>query len=187
MARDLTAGMVAEVTAASLAPIFLFKAEFDSGNLQLWTGFGEITFNSDVYTGGGDLLGISSVLETQDIKATGISVRLTGLTSEIISIALAEDYQGRAFSLYFGCLSAGALVANPFLVFKGKMDVIELDDSGEAVDVSLSVENQLIDLEKPNARRYTSEDHKVTYEDDKFFDFVPDLQEREIILGKSKA
>ena len=68
MTRSLTAGMVTEATAPSLRPILLVKIAFDSGDLNLWTGIGDLVFSGDTYTGAGDLLAFSPVEESDDLR-----------------------------------------------------------------------------------------------------------------------
>ena len=154
MSRNLTAGMVTEVTAEKLKPLVLTQFEFDSGNINLWNGIGDISFQSTIFTGAGDLLEISPVEETENIRAAGVNFRLSGIPSAIISIALGEDYQDRPCSMWFAAQStAGALVADPFLIFKGRMDVMQIDEGGETSSISVSAENRLIDLQRPIERR----------------------------------
>ena len=84
MSRDLTSGVVTEVESEQLSPILLLKAEFDGGDLRLWSGVGDIIYNSETYTGAGNLLGISNISETTDIEARGAVFALTGIDSSII-------------------------------------------------------------------------------------------------------
>ncbi len=51
MARDITSGFSQEISAQRLAPIVLAKAEFDSGDVNLWSGYGNIIWNGDTYLG----------------------------------------------------------------------------------------------------------------------------------------
>lgn len=185
MSRSLTGSVITEVESTQLSPILLLKAEFDSGDLRLWSGVGEKTYNSEVYTGAGNLLGISSISETTDIEARGAVFALTGIDSTLISTALSEDYQGRPITCWMGFLdSAGAIIADPVLLFKGRMDVLQIDETGSNSSLSMQVENKLIDLKRAKVRRYTSEDQKQEYPDDLGLDFVPSLQEMEIVWGK---
>lgn len=182
MARDLHADYTTAVTSAELAPILLFKAEFDSGDLNLWTGVGDIVWNSDTYTGAGNLLEVTAVEETQDLKANGVQFTLSGISASIIATALTEDYQGRDVSIWFGLLESGAVKADPFLLFKGRMDVMTIDESADTATIMLTAESVLIDLERPNERRYTDEDQQTEYAGDLGFEFVASLQEKEIVL-----
>lgn len=173
MARDLTSGMIDEVDASQLSPIFLIKGEFDGGDVRFWSGYGEITFNSEVYTGSGNLLGIDSIDESQELVANGVTVTLNGVSSSLVSVAQNEDYSGRPLTVWFGCLSStGAIISNPYMMFKGRMDVIVIEDDGETCSISVNVESDLIGLRDSKERRYTDEDQKAEYPGDRGFEFV---------------
>lgn len=187
MSRGLAAGMVTEVTADQLHPALLVKAEFDSGDLRLWSGVGSITYNGEVYTGAGSLLSISEMTEVTNVEAQGAVFQLTGIDAALLSLALTEPYQGRAITCFFACLDTSyALVADPIPLFKGRMDVLQLDESGDTATMSMQVENKLIDLKSTKVRRYTPEDQKQQYPDDLGLDYVSSLQEMEITWGVTK-
>ena len=61
---------------------------------------------------------------------------------------------------------------------------MSINDTGETLTISVSIESRLIDLERPRIWRYTSEDQKRVYPTDKGFDFVNDLQSKQIIWGR---
>jgi hypothetical protein len=186
MTRDLTAGMQAEVVKTVLQPRFFFEAQFDSGTLRLWTGIGPITWNGEEWTGAGGLVGISELTESQDLKAVGFTVTLSGISSSIISIALAEDYQGRACNVWVGAMNdAGQIIADPHKINGGRMDVMEIDEAGETCAVAVHVEGRLIDLERPREHRYEHEDQLALYPGDLFFQYGPSIQEKPIIWGRS--
>ncbi len=190
MARTLTAGMVTEVTAASLQPILLVKLAFDSADLNLWTGIGNLSWGgspADVYTGAGDLLSFSQIEETDHLKAVGLTATLSGIPSSLIAIALAEDYMGRAVTVWFGALdSAGALVTDPFKIFAGLIDTMPIEDGGETATIQVTAENRLARLEESRSRRYTPDDQAIDYPSDKGLDFVVALNDgRKIIWGRS--
>jgi len=184
MARNLTSGMVTQVTADTLTPVLLFKFEFDSGALRLWTGAGEITYDSEVYTGSGRLLEMTTITETQSVKASGVNFRLSGVNGDLISLALTEDYNGRDANVWLGAIENGSLVTSPYLVFKGKMDVMEFDEGGEDSQITLSAENELISLQRARKRLYTPQDQAINYPNDKGFDFVVTLQDKELRWGR---
>lgn len=186
MTRDLTAGMQAEVVKPVLQPRFFFEAQFDSGTLRLWTGIGPITWNGEEWTGAGGLVGISELTESQELKAVGFTVTLSGISSSIISIALAEDYQGRPCNVWVGAMNdQGQIIADPHKVSGGRMDVMEIDDAGETCSVAVQVEGRLIDLERAREHRYEHEDQIALYSGDLFFEYGPSIQEKPIIWGRS--
>lgn len=184
MARSLSAGMITEVTAKTLSPILLMKAEFDSGDLLLWTGVGSITYNSDSYTGAGGMINVSPITESVNTQANGVEFALRGIPNDLIALALSEQYQGRFITCWFACLdTSGAIVSSPYQLFKGRMDVLEILEAGETSTLTMRCENLLIDLQRIKVRRYTDEDQKALYAGDRGCEFVTQLQDRELIWG----
>ena len=79
MTRTLTNTIISELDNDTVRPFFAVKLEFPSGTLRLWTGLFDITISSETYTGVGSFLGISSVEESEELKATGLELTLSGI------------------------------------------------------------------------------------------------------------
>lgn len=185
MTRTLSSAIVSEVTGSVVHPILMSKFEFDSGNLNLWSGYGTLTIGSDVFTGVGEMGGQSPIQETQGLKATGIQYSLSSIDSSIIGTALLENYQDRPVTTWMGFMDGDGTYLDRVQVFKGRMDTMNIQEKGDTSDLSLSAENILIGLEKANERRFTAEDQKLDFPGDLGFDGVNSLQEREINWGKT--
>lgn len=178
MTRTITAGMVTELTAGSLRPITLVKFEFDSGDVNFWDGVGDLSWSGDTYVGSGNLLAISPVIESERIVANGVEFSLSGYPASLISVALDEDYQGRAVSMWRGAFDASkGIIADPILLFGGIMDVMKIDEAGDTAIVSVLAESQLRSLTRPSARKWTDMDQKVNYPDDDGFREIPQVQD----------
>lgn len=189
MARDLTAGMISAVQGETIRPILLAKVATTGGDVRAWTGVGDLTFNSEVYVGTGLLGAISDIQESSDLQANGVTFTLSGIPSTMISLALNQVRQGMNAQIWFGALdlTTGALVSAPYELFTGFTDVPSIDEGGETASISVTAENRLIDLNRARARRYTGEDQAITYPADLGFEFVPALQDREIIWGRNSG
>jgi hypothetical protein len=186
MTRSLGAPLAGQYTAQNLNPIALIEMFFDSGTLRFWTGIGTLTYGGNPYTGTGNVLKITEYNETQSLQARGITFILAGIESSIISLALSEPYQGRIGKLYVSALDdAGAIVGTPYQLFYGFMDSMKITERGESCDISVSLENRLVILKRKKERRFTPEDQKSRFPGDKGLDFVPTLQDREVVW-KSK-
>lgn len=187
MSRDLTAGMITQVTGTEMRIVHLVKAEFDSGDLKLWTGVGEITFNGETYTGAGNFLAISESQETLGVEAQGATFTLTGVNQAIISIFLTEEIQNRQITCWkaiYDPSGSPVLIADPVVAFRGRMDVPQLNETGDTSTIGVQAENRLIDLGRIKVRRYTPEDQKAFYAGDLGCDFVSTIQDVEIVWGK---
>lgn len=182
MSRDLTSAILDEITAPYLRPVRLVEAQFTGGWLRLWTGVGIVAWNGENWTGAGNLLGISEISEHSDIRASGITLSLSGLNTSIISLALAQARQGLPCRVHEGFLDgSGQIIADPVLSFEGRLDVPEIDDSAETCTVSISYESRLIDLERARERRITHEDQQIDYPGDRGREYVAALQDKVVI------
>lgn len=182
--RSLSGDMVTEVTTAQLSPILLASLNF-STPVYLWTGYGNLVYNSTTYLGLGTLGTISPVEETTDLAARGISMKLSGVPTANVAIALTENYQGRECSIMFGALSptAGTLISSPVTVFSGRMDVMQITDDGQSAEIIVTAESKLMDFKRPREVRYTDEEQQQLYAGDVGLEFVNDIQEKVVYWG----
>lgn len=191
MSRTVPAALLTALDSDEIEVFYAVDLAFDSGNMRLWTGYGNKTINSQTYTGTGDLLTIDGLEEVSDLSARGTTLTLNGLDSTIVSYALTEEYQGRLVTIYWGVGS------NTVEVFRGYMDKMTIQDAGETSTISLTVESRLIALERANVRRYTRESHSAvrlrkwlddgnsgTPAADTFFDWTTQLQDKQIVWGR---
>ncbi len=183
MARDITGALNTKMKGESLEVVFLVELEYPSGTVRLWNGYGELAFDSKLWTGGGEFLRISEVRETEGIVASGMVFTLSGIPSAAITNALGTDYQDRPATLYIGVLDADmkTLVADPYVVFEGLMDVQTINDGGDTATVEVTAENHLIDLQRATNRTYTPEDQALEFPDDRGLDFITSLQTKDVL------
>lgn len=170
---------ISGITDSEIRPFYAVELLFDSGAVRLWTGYDNKTIGGDTYLGTGDLLSIPNVEEVADMSAKSAEITLSGVATELVSLALQEPYQGRNARILFGVLGQ-----TPIEVFGGLMDVMTISDSGEASTISLTVESRLVELERIRPFRYTDNSQKLRHPTDDFFSFVPALQDREILWGR---
>ena len=207
MTRSISTGFDSVLQGDVVRPIILVEMLFDSGAVRLWNGLTDLVYDSDTYTGAGTLLSVSTVEDTADISARGITISLSGISASIMSLALDEKYQNRTANVYFGIIGVPDLLKtesgdyfvdfdlinfdvsdsdrNEYVpIFTGLMDQMTIADSGDTLNIGLTVESRMIDLERPRIWRYTSEDQKRVYPNDKGFDYVNDLQTKTILWGR---
>lgn len=181
--RDITTVIQNALDDEVVEPFFAVSMEFNTGTLRLWTGLGTATIDGNSYTGVGDLLGISSVEETTEIAARGATLTLSGVSSQIVDLALRSQYQGRVCQIYFGVVN-GSTYSSLTEIFSGYMDEMNIDEGPETSTIEVKVENKLIDLERARTSRYTKSYQQTRYPNDKAFNFIEDLQLKKAIWGK---
>ncbi len=185
MTRDIQEVVRNALSAPEISPFFAVELLFDGPEqLRLWTGVGNLNYEGHIWTGAGNLLGISEVQEASDLSVRGATITLSGMTQDVISLALVEPYQGRVCNIYFGVTSDTTALTQ---VFSGYMDQMNIDEAPSTATIEIKVENKLIDLERPRVARYTSAYQKSVYPGDLGMDFIEDLQDKEIVWGRAAS
>jgi hypothetical protein len=185
MTRPMASATAAAAAARVVRPVILVEADFLPEPLRLWSGLGPLTWDDRLFTGAGSLLGASGVDETTDTQATGVSFSLSSMPPQLLdSLPNPSNFQGRPGRMWLALLTeAGAIDGEPVQVLGGRMDVLSFSE-GESVLFNLSVESRLADLERPRVRRYTDRDQQAVHAGDRCFEFVPSLQDDEIVWGR---
>ena len=189
MARSITTAFNNAIKSQVVRPFFACELAFSTGTLYFWNGYGDITMtaggSSNTFTGLGDLISVSPIGESDQVEAIGASLSLTGIKSSLISAALSALYTNRNASIYLGLFDSNKSgVSHVYTLFKGKMDIMKIDEGSETASITLNIENRLIVFDRPKERRFTHEDQQNRFAGDLGFEFVPDLQDKEIIWGK---
>jgi hypothetical protein len=184
MTRGLSGAFLAALSEQVIRPAVFFEGLFPSGTLRLWSGLGEIVWNSVTWTGAGNLLAVSALEETSDVVASGFSVTLSGVPTEFVSLAIDNARQGMAGKVWVGLLTeAGAVIADPSLGQAGRLDVPQLTDDVETCTITISYESRLIDLQRAREYRLTDETQKLLYLGDRGLEYVTAIQGAQISWG----
>ena len=189
MARDITTAFKNAIEGSVVKPIVGIELEFSDGTLRFWNGYGNLTMtaggSSKTFNGAGDMLGISEIEESSTLSMSGVTLTLAGIKSSIISTALGANYTNRKGAIYLGLFdTSNNVIADVYTIFKGNMDVMNIQEGADTCVITLKLESRLITFEKPANRMYTLEDQKVDFPNDVGFEFIPDLQDKEITWGK---
>lgn len=189
MSRPSSPALLAAYQAGRVRLAGFMEGRFNGGTINLWTGVGDIVWNGKTWNGAGNLAGASQIEESGEIKAIGVSVSLSGIPEELLSLCLQSIRGGDQVDLWLLArdLSTNAIIGDPDddLIFSGRADVPAINEDPAAPGISLALENRLIDLERARERRYTPEDQHIDYPGDKGFDYVASLQSQDIVWGRS--
>lgn len=191
MSRSVPAALLTALSQEELEPFIAVEFDLDTNPIRLWTGYGDKTISTKVFTGAGGLLSIDGFEEVADLSAKSISISVTGIDSNFVSEALVEtdNYQRRPCNVYFGARN----VTDPVLIFSGLINVMTIQDSGETSTISVGVDSKLIMLERTNTLRYTEEGHQSYLTQigvsgsDTFFTYVADIADKKLTWGKDNS
>jgi hypothetical protein len=108
--RDLSAGMLAAITAGTVRPAILFEGVFDNGGVDesvyLWSGVGNLSWDGKTWLGGGNLLSFSPIEETGEVRAVGFQVSLSGMSQTMVSLFQQSLRSGRRGKLWLALFRA---------------------------------------------------------------------------------
>ncbi len=171
MTRALTTALKDRLIASPTTPCYLWSGVFNGIPLYLWSGYGNLSWSGQTWLGNGWLQGFSGGSEQSDLSAQEMLVTLAGVPQDIISLVLTAN-QGASGEFYIGALdTAGAIVVDPYLNFRGKLDVAKIKDDVDSPTVTISYESRLVDLDRPREFRYSTESQKIFYPTDRGFDY----------------
>lgn len=182
MSRDISTVIAQSLSDEVLSPFFAIDLEFDSGTLRLWTGVGAKVINGETYVGAGNFLQISEMRETAELRASGVTLSLNAIPTEILGLALQEPYQERPAKVYFGVAGQQSAMSE---VFTARMDQMTIEEGSQTCTIQLTVENVLIDLERQRVLRFTNNNQQSRFPDDRGFEFVETIQQRELFWGRT--
>ena len=185
MSRALTSGAVAATTATAVKPILLAELDFSSGFVRCWTGVGTLSWGGNSWLGTGDFGGVSAPEEAGDLRATSITFSMSGIPNALVTSVLGEHYRGRSAKLWWAFLDASnAIVADPFLIFGGRMDTVAILRGGESATVTVTAESRLVDLQRARIRRFNDQDQQQLYPGDLGFQFIAAIQNLTLVWGQ---
>lgn len=191
MARDLPAGLEAEIDAPVLKPFMAIRIELPDP-VYVWTGSGTLVFDdaggtSRTWLGAGGLGAVDTVGEATDGSATGIRISLFQVPSEFRDDIADQATRGAVMELYIGALDETyQTVIATKLLWKGRLDQYKITDAGETISVEIVGESRAIDQRRPAIKRFTDEYQQRKHPGDKFFEFVPQMTEVSILWADAE-
>jgi len=184
MSRDLSVEFLAAAESDTLYLGLLVSIEFSSDTSYMWSGYGNLDYDGNTYIGLGHLGTVTPIGEINDVSAKGITLNLNGIPSSLVSALLTQARQGRDIVCHLGLFNKdGTLIDVAEDVFKGLADVPTIVKGADGAYMTYTAENRLIELQKPNVRRYTDEDQKELFPNDKGLEYVVSIQDKNIEWG----
>jgi len=179
--RTIDAVTLAEVQSTKTYPIQLIKFQVTSNNadsLFLNTGYTSITYNSDTYIPGSNVVSLSAVDETRDVKTNAITIKLNGIPNTIIAALENVNAIGGIVTIFqaFWNEETGQIQGQVYQKWQGIINSHAVDEeNSETGDVNISVEckNIVGAILNTKSGRFTSDSSFNEYTtNDKSMEFV---------------
>ena len=141
--------------------------DFDSGNVRIWNGIGDIS-------------------DETNLKSTGVTLSLSGMDTTVLNLAITENYVNRPIIIYLVFLAGGSNeVVGTMTSFSGRLQTMTIsDDPNNGVRIQVTAENRLVDLQRPSNLRYTNSSQQFVSSGDTCFRYVAQMEDLEIVWGK---
>ena len=148
------------------------------------TGNRTYSFDGSDWLGMGEISGISELAEAADLAARQIVITASGVDPFIVEPVLSRtNYKGRQARIYRGLLNSNFdLIDDPILRWVGRMDVGSMVWSDSFV-AQVTCEPLAARLIRPNISRMSDEDHQLRYAGDKFYEFLPQMEKKDVEWG----
>lgn len=178
MSRDLTVDMASEIVAPTIRPFYLFEADLSSEVLRLSSTNYDLSWDSETWLGNGWFRGLGSVRETGAIESSSLEVTLAGVSSALLALVLNYARQNLVGRIYLGMFnSSGSIIADPFVLWEGGLDVPKILDTDRELTIGLSYVSAMVILKRAREWRYTDQQQQTLFSGDKGFEFVTALSQ----------
>ena len=183
--RGSTTAFQNEIVKDQSHPLHLIEVYLDSATYYVTDNFRSITYNSNEYTALGFFLNFANIEETTEVTAQRITLSLSGVDQTYTNLFLSENYVDRRVVIRKAFLdTSNALIADPVVIFDGRMDnpiITEDTDTGLA-SIAVTVSNQFVDFEKTPGRYTNNENQQLYYPGDRGFEYASQII-KDIVWG----
>ena len=122
--RGIDAATLTELASGHSHPVIAIALDWPGGYVRAHSGFGDLVWGGDTYSGVGDFGGIELPNDAFGAVPTGATLLLTGVPPDVFD-DLTANIRNRSGVVYFGCVTEAmgdTLVGDLSVVYDGHMD-----------------------------------------------------------------
>jgi len=181
--RYMSDAMRAAITARCVIPAILVDLEFRSGSAYVWSGVGDLVYDSNTYKGVGSLGSIGTITESTSVEAAGTTVTLSGIDPTLFGDSTADIVTGKPASIRLALFNSDLALIDTMVLFSGLVDQPSVTEQGDSITISLALESRLTNLKRANRRLWTDAEQRLDYPNDTGFSWVTLLQNTANVWG----
>ena len=172
MTRNLTTALKNELETDSLQPINLVYINVDTG-FRFTDHYKDVVYDSNTYTASSLFTKLSSVKESSEVEVSNITLSFSGADQTIISLFLSNNYMEKEAEVYKGFLDNNEqVIADPFLLFKGRIESFSIDESINQSNANIVVASHWSDFSKIEGRKTNTNSQQLHFANDLGFEFA---------------
>ena len=175
MTRSLTSAVKTELATNDIRPVHLITIGFGtpvnitdcSFSLTSSVSGSSVTYNASDF-----ILGVSNFSEETELSKSSLNLLLSGANTTFISTVLNENVVNDSVDIYRAFLnSSNAIIADPFLLYKGQIEEFTIQENDNESVVNLSIVSHWADFEKKNGRKTNNTSQQRFFANDVGMDF----------------
>ena len=175
MTRSLTSAVKTELATNDIRPVHLITIGFGTPVNITDCSFpitSSVSGSSVTYLASDFIMGVSDFTEETDVNLSPISIILSGADQTFISTVLNENVITDSVTIFRGFLDDNnALIADPFLLYKGTIDNFAISESDTSSIVNLDIVSHWADFEKKSGRKTNNTSQQRFFSTDVGMDF----------------
>ena len=171
MARDISSAIETQTQAEGIRLAHLLKIE-DLGenntDLRVTNHVKNLTYDSEIYIAGGNLLSIGEVAESGELEYTNLNVILsnvTDLTRNLFKYTDPNNINNPA-SIFLVFLNSSEQIVDTYEYFKGTVSGVSLEHGKGATNVNLEIASHWKNWDIKKGRKYTQESQSDKFSGD---------------------
>ncbi len=184
MGRGLPASVVTELEAPILRLEYLFEGDFQTAPLRLWTGLGDLSWSGKTWLGNGWLQEPGAFREISGRNSDGVTIELSGVPSEIISVILSDTIRTSNGAVYLAFFNDADSLIHVQPMFVGELDRVVAREDPFRPEIQISYEPKSARIRVPREERWTHEAQRAEDPTDKGFEYVTFLLQQRIYWGR---
>lgn len=178
--RTLSTAAAAAMAAASVPLALLVEMDLSSP-LNLNTSNLDLVVSGTTYYGTKGLGRIGALQDTA-AELRGLQFELSGVPSDLLSLALTEPVQGKAVRIKTAVFDPDTYAAlDVRLRWAGRLDVMAVNDGEQSATISVTAEHAGIDLVRPASSLYTDAEQQRLAPGDLFLQFLAEQVEQRVV------
>lgn len=184
--RNATAAVLAELIKGEVRVAHLFELELDDATVRNSDAFRDVDWNGNTYVANGHFMDFTSIEETADLRIARATFSLSGIDQTQVAGVLQHTYIDRVIRAYKAFFNTDeALIADPMLIFDGRIDSTAVDDDPTrgTSSVVLTATSAWVDFERRPGRHTNHEEQQIHFPGDRGFQYATAIN-RQIVWGR---
>ena len=170
--RGFASGLETAMSADSPSLAFLVFIDWPTTPLYAWSGVGPLSYDSQTWTGVGNLGGIDKVADSLQKDDIGVELTLNYLDDDLRNEVVTTNPVGADASIYLALLDADNQVDEAYEIFPGFVDEISILDAGNTGAINVRLASELARMARPLSFNLTDAHQKDLFPGDRGMEFA---------------